>query len=96
LVDFLVLKGTNEHPRSNIPASGNKRILAGTGGENQRIRQESSGNHRIMEAVFRAGMSADFSGDFRPFSHRKSSEVSRKSPEKSDDIPDRNTASMIR
>jgi hypothetical protein len=83
-------------PRSNIPASINKRILVGTGGENQRIRQESSGNHRIMGAVFRAGMSSDFSGDFRPFSHRKSSEVRRKSPEKSDDIPDRNTASMIR
>jgi hypothetical protein len=52
-------------PRSNIPASGNKLILVGTGGKNQRIRQESS-------------------------------KVSRKSPEKSDDIPDRNTASMIR
>jgi hypothetical protein len=32
----------------------------------------------------------------RPLSHRKNSEVSRKSPEKSDDIPDRNTASIIR
>jgi hypothetical protein len=34
-----------------------------------------------------AGMSSDFSGDFGPFSHRKRLEVSRKSPEKSKDIP---------
>jgi hypothetical protein len=34
-----------------------------------------------------AGMSSDFSGDFGPFSHRKRLEVSRKSPEKSEDIP---------
>jgi hypothetical protein len=40
-----------------------------------------------MEAVIRAGMPADFSGDFGLFSHRKRLEVSRKSPEKSEDIP---------
>jgi hypothetical protein len=49
-----------------------------------------------MEAVFLAGMSADFSGDFRLTSELFRWENGRKSPEKSEDIPARNTASMIR
>jgi hypothetical protein len=83
-------------PRSKIPASGNKRILSGTVGKDHRIRPEFNGNHRIMGAVFRAGMSSDFSGDFRLTSGLFRWENSPKSPEKSEDIPARNTAPMIR
>jgi hypothetical protein len=49
-----------------------------------------------MEAVFRSGISSDFSGDFRLTSELFQWENGRKSPEKSADIPARNTASMIR
>jgi hypothetical protein len=49
-----------------------------------------------MEAVFRAEISSDFSGAFRLTSELFLWENDRKSPEKSEDIPARNTASMIR
>jgi hypothetical protein len=61
-----------------------------------RIRPEFNGNHRIMEAVFQSGISSDFSGDFRLNSKLFRWEKGRKSLEKSEDIPARNTASMIR
>src|ERR1700677_859295 len=79
-IDKYSLKKRVEAPRSKIPASGNKRILPGTVGKDHRTRPEFNGNHRIMGAVFRAGMSSDFSGDFGLFSHRKSPEYCSHDP----------------
>ena len=61
-----------------------------------RFRQEYTGSHRNMEAVFWPENFLIYSGEFRSVPGRKAQESDRKSSEKIRKISGRNTASMFR